>query len=241
MYFYHCTSQSGALNFQRMGGKKRKLKRIRPSEFYYQACLQDWLNRLVLFKDNVNISSNDFLKRLVSYSFDGGSKHVFWLGTGFYCFSEEYIEQSIDYAVKSETKDSIVQITYSDECSSFDMEENKDNIIDFLERDVIEYIKLSEQLSDIELEAFQFLVQLLLVEIQDEYYGNPHVAGMILELYLAQKELNFDYVVNNFLIDQEELLYSNYVAIKNLDLISHIEYSVDLSRRVKGIKSNTSS
>jgi hypothetical protein len=144
------------------------------------------------------------------------------LGTGFYCFSEEYIEQSIDYAVKSETKDSIVQITYSDECSSFDMEENKDNIIDFLERDVIEYIKLSEQLSDIELEAFQFLVQLLLVEIQDEYYGNPHVAGMILELYLAQKELNFDYVVNNFLIDQEELLYSNYVAIKNLDLISLI-------------------
>jgi hypothetical protein len=223
--FYHCTKTNNARKILRL----KKPHTITPSFFAYIDCLNDWLSR-ILNPDVSEIRSEDFVFPRFYYS-QGENRKVFWLGTGLYCFSEEYKNESPEYAKRNDL-DVILDIDYSNECTEFDMYRNKELLKRFLKDGVLPYFKFCG-LSEEKLLALELVVELLILEIEDEYFKNPHCAAIILEMYLHICDLNFDVVSNKFLKDDENFTYDNYNSIRNLDLICKFEYNFELSHKIR--------
>ncbi|WDV07138.1 hypothetical protein [Lysinibacillus irui] len=225
MKFYHCTKSKNARKILKL----KDPKKITPSLFTYIDCLNDWLGKL-LNPNFSEISSEDFVFPRFYYS-QGENRTVFWLGTGLYCFAEENKDESPNYA-KRNNLDVILDINYSDEYTEFEMHKNKDLLTKFLEDDVVGYFKV-RGFSGEKLEALELVVQYLILEIEDEYFKNPHCAAVIIEMFIHILNLNFDVVSNKYLKNDVNFTYDNYSSIRNLDFISGFEYNYDLSHKIK--------
>ena len=225
MKFYHCTNSENARRILRL----KRPKTITPSLFTYIDCLNDWLGK-ILNPNVLEISSEDFVFPRFYYS-QGENRTVFWLGTGLYCFAEENKSESPNYAKRNDL-DVILDINYSNEYTEFNMHKNKELLMKFLEDDVLNHFRVNG-FSGEKLEALELVVQYLILEIEDEYFKNPHGAAIIIEMYFHICNLNFDVVSNKFLKNDINFTYDNYSSIRNLDFISKFEYNSDLSHKIK--------
>jgi len=223
--FYHCTKTSNASRILKLN----KPHTITPSTFIYIDCLNDWLDKILKQGDS-EISSNDFVFPRFYYS-QGVNRQVFWLGTGLYCFEEQYKNESPEYARRNGL-DVILDINYSNQYTEFNMYRNKELLQEFLNDKVIRCFR-DNGFTGEKLLALELLVEYLILEIEDEYYKNPHCAAIIIEMYLHLCNLNFDVVSNKFLKDDEHFTYDNYNSIRNLNFISKFEYNYELSHKIK--------
>ncbi|PFE22379.1 hypothetical protein CN279_25235 [Bacillus anthracis] len=226
MKFYHCTTSRNAGRILKL---KKKPHTITPSYFTYIDCLNDWLYKILNQKDSETGSEHFAFPR--NYYSQGINKKVFWLGTGLYCFAEEYKDESPNYA-KRNGLDVIIDINYSNEYTEFNMYSNKELLKKFLKDGVLEHFKVSG-FSGEKLLALQLVIEYLILEIEDEYFTNPHCAAIIIEMYLHICNLNFDVVSNKFLKNVDNLTYDNYNSIRNLNFISGFEYNYELSHKIK--------
>lgn len=231
MNFYHCTTTESGRSLLR--SKKKPHNRFRPSSFDYKACIDHWLNEMV--KRPVE----DFHGGSEPYSFPrtyfhgGDNREVVWLGNGIYCFSEAHKQEAPLYAMKrSDNLDAILEIHYEDEYTHLDMNKEKDKLISFLQGP---YLSIIEQLEgDSEILAFmEVMIELLVIEIERDYYYNPHAAAVVLELYLDLLNIEYDVVSNKFSLSTTSKQFDNYSAIRNLNLINDIAIAVHLSRELK--------
>ncbi|WP_102706574.1 hypothetical protein [Terribacillus saccharophilus] len=224
MNFFHCTTTKSA----RILLKPKNKKKVKPSYFNFVDCLNDWLRRLLNGNDD-DIPSEDFSFPRYYYS-QGDNKLVFWLGSGLYCFAESAKEESPAYAKKSNL-DVILTINYKDDFTEFKMHQNKEMLQDFLSEVALPYYR--QYYSDDLLTAFELLIELLVLEIETEYFTNPHSAAIILEMYLFITNTDYDIVSNKFLKDENNFKYDNYSSIRNLDSIINFEYNTGLSHEIR--------
>lgn len=225
MNFYHCTKSINATRILRL----KKPHTILPSFFEYIDCLNEWLEEILNFEGS-EISNKVFLFPRFYYS-QGKNRNVYWLGTGLYCFSEEYKNESPIYA-KRNGLDVILEIKYIKEYTEFNMNSNKELLKQFLRDEVLVYFK-DNGISGEKLLALELLIEYLILEIEDEYFKNPNCAAIIIEIYLHVFNLNYDVISNKFLKNDENFTYDNYSSIRNLNFISKFEYNYDLSHKIK--------
>lgn len=224
MNFYHCTTSKNAKRILR-----KEPSKINPSVFEYSACLNDWLSE-ILNPYSPSVNSERFFFPRFYYS-QGENMDVFWLGTGLYCFSEEYKTESPIYAKKNDL-DVILELHYCNQYTEFDMYASKDLLKKFLNEIVLAHF-INNGFSGEKLEALKLLIEFLTLEIEDEYFSNPHCAAIVLEMYLHLCCLNFDVVSNKFLKNVDNFIYDNYCSIRNIELISKVEYNYDLSHKIR--------
>lgn len=228
MNFYHCTTLNSARKFIHFKNKKNRIRKIRLSTFDYNRCLREWV-RILLSDEKL---PEFFLDNFIFPRFYDENKKIYWLGNGFYCFSEQYKNQSPLYAKKNKLE-SIFKIEFNEPFNHFNMFTNKDELIDFFRQDELKNY-LEESFTDPEqLHALSLLMELLILEIEDEYYTNPHTAAIIIELFIAATGLEFDVISNSFLVNTNELEYHNFSAIRNIDYILNLEYSTELSKQIR--------
>lgn len=226
MEFFHCTTNKSGRKI--LGFKKPT--QFTPAFFEVLSCLQYWL--AFISKGEGKVLQGNQLSFPRTYYYEGTNEKVHWLGEGLYCFSNGNRLESPLYA-KKHGLDVILQVNYAEECTHFDLHENKEGLQHFLRNEFLpRYISIMGNDSE-KIRALKALVELLCIEIEDEYFLNPHSAAIVLELYIFISNLEFDVVSNKFLKLLSPLKYDNYHCIRNLDLISNFEYNKELSHMIR--------